>query len=144
MSPVQDRHRRRDAGGSDASSAGRRVWRVDVALSTSSRAPRLHSAARRAATFAVLSLVGCGGGADTTTAPQVTTPPRLEIVFGYSSVTTGDGLFLMSADGKSVRPYITGGNDSDPRWSPDGRSLLYTHVTTGTSQTALWSAAVDD
>ena len=51
-------------------------------------------------------------------------------------------LWIVDADGGDHRPLTTGGgNDASPRWSPDGKRLLYTSAADGSTQ--LWMRWMD-
>ena len=48
---------------------------------------------------------------------------------------TRSNLWIINADGSNHRPLTTGNeNDSSPRWSPDGQSLLYVSSSDGSRQ----------
>ena len=37
----------------------------------------------------------------------------------------GFDIWVARADGSGARPVVTGGNNENPRWSPDGRHLVF-------------------
>jgi len=70
-------------------------------------------------------VLGCGSGGDGPTKPSDTA--RLEIAYSYNhdGLQGARDIYLVSADGKSKRLLVDlGGDESQPAWSPDGRTLL--------------------
>jgi TolB protein len=57
-------------------------------------------------------------------------PDGKSIAF-YSDHEMSAALVVMTVDGKDRRTVVAGGNNWYPRWSPDGRWLVYTATVTG-------------
>jgi acylaminoacyl-peptidase len=70
---------------------------------------------------------------------------RVVYVRNFMDVMTDrrrSNLWIVGADGTDPRPLTTGsGNDASPRWSPDGKRLLYTSSADGSTQ--LWLRWMD-
>ena len=76
---------------------------------------------------------------ETAVDPQIS-PDGTRVVFvrSFSDIMKDrhrSNLWIVRTDGTDLRPLTTGnGNDSSPRWSPDGKRLLYLSVTDGSPQ----------
>jgi TolB protein len=118
---------------------------MSVPTTARSRAPSRAALAVLAvcAVITGLSLVACGGDAPITD-PAGPAGTRYEIAWATSpggDYSTVD-IALMTADGKSSRSLVTlTGLDESPEWSPDGRTLLFTHR--DDQRWSVWSVAVD-
>ena len=84
----------------------------------------------------VFAAVGCGGGSSSD-----------RIVFGSGSVYDSDGTFydseisVMNADGTGVRQLTDNDNwDWDPRWSPNGKKIVFRSDRDGDSEIFVMNA----
>src|SRR5215510_1466169 len=75
---------------------------------------------------------------ETATDPQIS-PDGSRIVFvrNFSDIMKDrhrSNLWLIDYDGSDLRPLTTGNqNDSSPRWSPDGKRLVYVSTSDGSA-----------
>jgi TolB protein len=69
---------------------------------------------------------------------------RYPIAFRSHQHGSSSNLYIMTLDGSDVRPVTRGGNYFLPRWSPDGRSLAFRHVTESVNAEAGLVAANGD
>lgn len=79
----------------------------------------------RRATTAILAATLIVAGAAPATATFAGQPDR--ILFMRDRANGNAAIFGMDPDGRRVRPLTSGelGNDADPRWSPDGRAIVF-------------------
>jgi Tol biopolymer transport system component len=77
-------------------------------------------------------LVGSLPGGGIVDGPAVWSPNGSELALtalgGGSNGTTGQGIYLIGADGKGLH-RLTTGNDQGPVWSPNGKVIAFSRVT---------------
>lgn len=80
-----------------------------------------------------------------TTAPAVLPPPSGGDRLVFASNRTGNfDLYLIDIDGSNLRQITnTEGPDFDPRWSPDGRQIIYAARVTQADTADLWIMDAD-
>ncbi|MBC7545150.1 MAG: PD40 domain-containing protein [Candidatus Sericytochromatia bacterium] len=78
-------------------------------------------------------------GADYPIGKTAWSPDGTRIAFAANIANRGLGITLINADGTN-RTELSHNNDTDPVWSPDGTSLLFTTLATGSSQLARMNA----
>jgi len=68
--------------------------------------------------------------------------PKGDRIAFVTRVSGGFDIYVCLADGRGLRPVVTGSSNENPHWSPDGRHLVFTSNRDGES--ALYVSDLDD